>query len=104
MYIYIYIKNIRKPYNATGKPCENDPESRWANKGGRLTKYENLTKPSENHTKTTPKADKPTRGTIQTIRKPYNHRKTIRKRAPRPINQRVISFNDKSICDAMSAS
>ena len=45
IYIYIYIKNIGKPYNAIGKPCKHDPESRWANEGGRLTQYENLTKP-----------------------------------------------------------
>ena len=49
IYIYIYIKTIGKPYNAIGKTCENDPESRLANEGRRLTQYENLTK---NHRKT----------------------------------------------------
>ena len=44
IYIYIYIK-IGKPYKIIGKPYENDPESRWTNQGGRLTPYENLTKP-----------------------------------------------------------
>ena len=36
-------------------------------------------KPKENHTKTNPKADEPTRETIRTIRKPYTTIESNRK-------------------------
>ena len=65
------IQTIRRLYNTIGKLYENESESRWANEGGRLKPYENQTKPDEHYTKTTPKADGPTRGTIKTIRKRY---------------------------------
>ena len=40
-------------------------------RGGRLKPNENITEQWENHTKTIPKADGPTRETMKTIRKPY---------------------------------
>ena len=62
------IQTIRRLYNTIGKLYENESESRWANEGGRLKPYENQTNPYEHYTKTTPKADIPTRRTIKTIR------------------------------------